>query len=99
MAEVAVVAKQPQWFIGKPTSNGWYFVSKNTRDWDIAKPVAVRRIEYGNGNVEFEFSFFDDKGWLGVELLENAIWYGPLVINPPPDSLRKIAESTQQGKE
>ena len=74
-----------QWFSGRPMQYGWYFLALKKEDWDIAKPVEVRRIENGNGEIYCEV--YLNKEWKRVDspgFMNNALWAGPIPYPAKP---------------
>lgn len=67
-------------WVEKPQHAGYYFYATRDIDWDLARPVAVHRIEYGDGRVVFEALIGT---WLDVQDVPG-VWFGPFRVERPP---------------
>lgn len=66
-------------------------MSIEERDYDIAKPVGVRKVEEGCGKVYCEVQYFGE--WKNVQsvIFKRAVWYGPILVpRPHPALMREI---------
>lgn len=83
----------PKWRTTPPVENGWYFMAEKPDEYDLAKPVGVRRIEDSDG-VRFEINgWYSGKAYRNVTDFPNAVWFGPFrTVGKPP----AIAQSTEE---
>jgi hypothetical protein len=72
---------EPAWH-DTPPENGWYFYAPDRKDFDLARPIGVHKIEDSTG-VRLEAQ--TPNGWLDVrEFPAKAVWYGPFRLARPP---------------
>lgn len=72
----------PAWH-DTPPENGWYFYADQRKDWDIAKPVPVHRIEDCDGvRLEALGSGLYGQVWSDVKLWPG-VWFGPFRLAKP----------------
>ncbi len=71
-----------KWRNTPPEHNGTYFMAERPIDYDLAKPIAVSKIEHWGDCGHEEFYEINSGPHRGkrVEELIGAVWYGPIYV-------------------
>jgi len=69
----------------KPTTFGWYFFTKELKDWDLSVPVAVSMLSVNGGP---NIAIRSHNNWDREEIKEDeGWWYGPIKIEKPDEKI------------
>lgn len=70
----------PQWMT-KPTIPGYYFFAGDKKNWDIARPFPIIRIEEAGGKVQMIIQFPNEEK--DIATIDGAVYFGPLRMAKP----------------